>query len=258
MYTMLYRSLSIVPVLIMLSTMTSLAAPIVQYATGADAASIQGAVDAFRQDLGGSNNGVGGTFPNGRREINWDGVPTDFSAPNPLPPNFFNSNSARGLVYQTPGDGFQVSANAETGTPIEFGNINSTYTSLFKAFTPQKLFTPLGSTISEQLFFVPGTDTPATTSGFGAVFTDVDRKFSTRMDFIDIRGRLLYSIFVPNIRKGSETLSFLGVSFNEGERVSRVVITSGNTPLGPNQNETEIRDIVAMDDFIYGEPQPIY
>ncbi len=56
-------------------------------ATGADPAAIQAAVDAFRTDLGG-NNGVGGSFATGRREINWDGVPDAFSAPNALAGRF--------------------------------------------------------------------------------------------------------------------------------------------------------------------------
>jgi hypothetical protein len=69
--------------------------PEVFEASGATPADIQTAVDAFRNFLG-PNNGVGGTFPTGRREINWDGVPDAFSAPNLLPANFFNSNSPRG------------------------------------------------------------------------------------------------------------------------------------------------------------------
>jgi hypothetical protein len=256
MMTLLYRSFVIAPALTLLSTMTAFSAPVVRQATGPDAASILSAVDTFRSDLGGVNNGVGGSFPTGRREVNWDGVPVEFSTPNNLPPDFFNVNSPRGLVYQTPGEGFQVSANDGTGVPTEFDNINPTYSSLFKTNSPQKLFAVIGSTISEQIFFVPGTTIPATVSGFGAIFTDVDRSFSTRMDYFDVSGKLLYSTIVPGQRNSNETLSFVGVSFNEGERVYKVVITSGNTPLGPDKNETRIRDIVVMDDFIYGEPQP--
>jgi hypothetical protein len=257
MMNLFYRSLVIAPALTLLSTLTSFAAPVVRQATGPDPSSIESAVNAFRQDLGGDNNGVGGSFPTGRREINWDGVPPEFSAPNFQPPDFFNVNSPRGLVYQTPGEGFQVSANADTGVPIEFDNINPTYSSLFRTNSPQKLFAVIGSTISEQIFFVPGTNTPATVSGFGAIFTDVDRNFSTRMDYFDIDGKLLYSAVVPNLKNSNETLSFVGVSFNEGERVYKVVITSGNTPLGSDKYETRLRDLVVMDDFIYGEPQPI-
>ena len=52
---------------------------------------------------------------------------------------------------------------------------------------------------------------------------------------------------------GSETLSFLGVRFLD-EQVARVKIRSGNTALGPDENRG--RDLVVMDDFIYGEPTP--
>src|SRR5437867_8818568 len=161
--------------------MVASADPQVFEASGATPADIQTAVDAFRNfgDFG-TNNGVGGTFPHGRREINWDAVPDARSAPNLLPPNFFNSNSPRGVVFFTPGTGFQVSANLvnPTNTPVRFGNIFSVYPALFSTFSPQKLFTALGSTITENVFFIPpgagGTTTPrsATVKGFGAVFTD--------------------------------------------------------------------------------------
>ena len=48
-------------------------------------------------------------------------------------------------------------------------------------------------------------------------------------------------------------LSFLGVRFDGGERVTRVRITSGNAALGPNDGGNV--DVVAMDDFIYAEVQ---
>src|SRR5262245_58159199 len=46
--------------------------------------------DQFRTDLGGGNvAGANGSFGGVRREINWDGVPDNFSAPNNLPFDFF-------------------------------------------------------------------------------------------------------------------------------------------------------------------------
>src|SRR5215212_11262318 len=142
-------------------------------AAGSAIADIQAQVDAFRLSLGTLNPNVAGSFGVGRREINWDGVPDTFSAPNNLPGNFFNVNSPRGVVFSTPGSGFQVSANAGIG-PVEFGNIDPAYPAFFAPFSPQKLFTALGSNIVDVNFFVPGTSTAALTRGFGAVFSDVD------------------------------------------------------------------------------------
>jgi hypothetical protein len=222
--------------------------------SGATPADIQTAVDAFRNfgDFG-TNNGVGGTFPHGRREINWDAVPDARSAPNLLPANFFNSNSPRGAVFFTPGTGFQVSANLvnPTNTPVRFGNINRVYPALFNTFSPQRLFTALDSTITENLFFIPGTNRAAAVKGFGAVFTDVNDDHSTKIEYFDVNGNLLFSRDVlpaPNHRGG---LSFLAVGFDTAS-VFMVRITSGDRALkAPNF------DVVVMDDFIYGEPQAL-
>jgi hypothetical protein len=77
------------------------AAVVLRSDSGANAAAIQAEVDQFRADLGGANNGTGGTFPSGRREINWDGVPDSNAEPNNLPFNFFNVTSPRGAVFQS-------------------------------------------------------------------------------------------------------------------------------------------------------------
>jgi hypothetical protein len=219
----------------------------------ATSAGIQSTVDAFRTDLGSLNANVAGSFGSGRREINWDGVPDAFSAPNNLPANFFNVNSPRGVVFATSGTGFQVSANAASGTAIEFGNINATYPDLFTTFSSPRLFTALGSTITDVPFFIPGTTTGALTRGFGAVFTDVDLANTTSLEFFDANNNSLGTFFVPSLT-GNQTLEFLGVDFGSAI-VSRVRITSGNSALGPNEDATH--DLVVMDDFIYGEPVPV-
>jgi hypothetical protein len=245
------------------------AGPVVVQAAGPDAESIQPVVDVFREALGDLNPNVAGSFPTGRREINWDGVPDNFAAPNLLPPDFFNVNSPRGAVFETPGTGVQVSANLvnPTNTPIEFGNINPTYPDIFRTFSPQRLFTALDSTITVVHFFVPGSNTPATVSGFGAVFTDVDIPTSTKIEYFDAHDKLLFRAFVQPLPKQEETLSFLGVRFDEGERIAKVRITSGNAKLSPTtfdgksdrrddgKSDRRVVDLVVMDDFIYGEPQ---
>jgi len=81
----------------------------------------------------------------------------------------------------------------------------------------------------------------------------VDLANSTNIQYFDQGNALLGSFFVPSWT-GEQTLSFLGVAFNAGERVSRVRITSGNSILGPNESLPNF-DLVVMDDFIYAEPQ---
>lgn len=218
-------------------------------ASGASAADIQDTVDDYRDALGTLNPNVPGSFPNGRREINWDGVPDALSAPNDLPPDFFNTTSPRGAVFFSPGNAFQVSANAGVG-PIEFDNLNPGFSALFTTFSPQRLFTALTSDAgalnarTEILFFEPGSTRQATTSGFGVVFTDVDGK-NAKVEFLDISGRVLWSGFAPKAT-GNETLSFLGVKF-QGNPVYLVRITL-----------KVAQDAIVMDDFIYGEPQPVH
>ena len=224
-------------------------------ATGANPAAIQSTVDAFRADLGGVNNGAAaGSFATGRREINWDGVPDASAAPNNLAANFFNSNSPRGAVFSTAGTGFQVSANASnpTSTPVRFGNLNATYPATFQTFSAQRLFTALGSNVTDVSFFVPGSSTPATVSGFGAVFTDVDIAGTTKIQYFDENNAMITEQIVPPF-PGSAGLSFVGLSFTD-RRVGRVRIFSGNVAPGPTDSPPG-SDVVVMDDFIYGEPQ---
>ena len=238
--------------ILLLPTIT-MAAPVVFEAAGESPADIQAAVAAFRAFLGTLNPNVPGSFPDGRREINWDGVPDGIASPNNMPANFFNANSPRGVVFFTPGTGFQISADSDnpTNTPVLFGNLHPVFPKLFTVFSPQRLFTALDSNIVETLFFVPGSNTGATTDGFGSVFTDVNDE-STVIEYFDVTGRLLFSGTVPPGTTNRGSLSFLGVAFDAGERVFAVRITSGNrSPKNP------ARDVVVMDDFIYGEPQAL-
>jgi hypothetical protein len=226
------------------------AAPTVRTASGADAAAITPARDAYRADLGGGTTaGQNGSFGGVRREINWDGVPEAQSSPNPFKPDFFNTNSPRGAVFETPGSGFQVSSDA---APQRFGNINPNYSTLFKTFSPQKLFTPTGSNVTDVKFFVPGTTTPASVSGFGSVFADVGKADATSITYYDENGNQVDRIATPTAAGG---LSFVGASYNDGTRISRVRIVTGNTTVGPDDSPSA--DVVVMDDFLYGEPQEI-
>ena len=237
-------------------------------AAGPNAAAIQGVVDAYRLALGDLNGNAAGPLAAGRRQIDWDGGGGVDTVTAPVTPfNVFLNT--RGAQFTTPGIGLSQappSGGAQGGLVGLFGN--ASYGTEFATFSPLRLFTPVGSNVTEALFFIPGSQggIRATVRGFGAVFSDVDepdgsgpgkkhgnRGASTLIEFFDINGRLLFSSFVP-ASPGSRGLSFFGIKF-EDARIATVRITTGHTAPGPNDDEKH--DIVMMDDFIYGEPQPL-
>lgn len=249
-----------------LSSLTALALPAfvhgaaqVTSVAGPDAAAITADVAAFRTLLGlggGGNGAAAGPFAAGFRNINWDGAPDTVSSPNLMPGNFFNANAPRGLVCSTPGTGLLMSADSDnpTTTAVRFGDINPAYATQFQTFSAQRLFAAQGSTIIDCDFFVPSSpSTPATISGMGVVFCDVDEANRSAMEFFDVDGNSLGS-WRPAVADNG--LSFLGVFFDGGERVARVRITHGNLPLGAGNNDAAGQDVVVTDDFMYSEPLP--
>lgn len=219
--------------------------------SGATPGDITPTIDAFRSALG-TNNGVGGSFASGRREINWDGVPDSVAAPNNMPGNFFNANSPRGAVFSGAA-GFQISADNSnpTSEPVEFGGLNAGYPDQFQTFSAQRLFTATGGNTLQVDFFLPGTATLANVSGFGAVFTDVEIAGGTKFTVFLGDGSNGGEYVVPVSASGG--LSFLGVT--DPQMISRILIQFGTLTPGQTENLASQLDAVAMDDFIYGEPQ---
>lgn len=221
------------------------------------AGDITSAVEEYRALLGENNGGDPGTKgPNGYREINWDSLPDELSAPNFYAPDFFNAPEApraRGIILNTPGEGLMVSANADNpaGTLPRFGNINPQYPEIFKTFSEEKLFSPIGSNLVVLTFFVPGSNTPAAVRGFGAVYTDVDTNH-TAFEYFDKDGNSLGQFETPIADSG---LSFLGVVFDK-PIVFRVEVKYGTGALGPDDGAGDT-DVAVMDNFIFGEPQAI-
>lgn len=250
------------------TTVKTFEVPLVFQAAGPNAASIQSTVDAFRAALGDPNNGNGGPQLIGRREINWDGAPGTNATTAPVTPfNVFLNT--RGAQFTTPGLGLSQappSGGPQGGLATLFNN--PTYGNIFGTFSQLRLFTPVGSNITNAYFFLPGSNggTLATVTGFGAVFTDVDqpdgsgpgrkhgnRGASTLVEFFGAGGELLFSSFVP-ASPGDRGLSFLGIKFRDA-RIASVRITTGDVAPGPDDDEKH--DIVMMDDFIYGEPRTL-
>jgi hypothetical protein len=218
---------------------------------------ITATVEKYRQILGSTNNGgdPGTKGTTGFREVNWDALTDAESAPNLYAPDLFNAPQApraRGLVLSTPGTGLMVSADKDNpaGALPRFGNINPKYADIFKTFSEERLFSPIGSNIVDITFFVPGTSTPAAVRGFGAVYTDIDTDH-TAFEYFDAAGKSLGKYGAPIANNG---LSFLGVAFKEPV-VARVRVAYGTSPLGPDDGGGI--DVAVMDNFIYGEPQAI-
>ena len=223
--------------------------------TGGNSLALQNTVNFYRSLVGVPNNGNAvGPIVGGRREINWDAAAVPFN----MPGDFFNTTVTRGAVLSTPGDGFVVSDpldNADPGFPDkEFDTFDVNNTIQFATFSASRLFSPTGSTTTDIHFFVPGTNTPGVVSGFGAVFADVDILGETKIEYFDVDGGLLETVFLTDEDGG---LSFGGLTRSEAD-VFKVSITSGNANLDDGaENVARGLDVVVMDDFIYSEPVAI-
>lgn len=212
---------------------------------------ISAAVGEFRGLLGSLSPNLAGEQGGGRREINWDGVPALFTNNDNFPGTFFNVNSPRGVLFTTDGSGFRIS---DTG----YTDVNPAYAGEFVAFSKSKLFVARGSTVTDVRFVVAGSNTQALVTGFGSVFEDVGRANSTTIEYFDVDGNRILRIAAPRATDANG-ISFVGAVFDSAV-LARVRITSGDTPIGSDvednvKGEGQKRDIVAMDDFIYGEPR---
>lgn len=233
--------------------------PVVYQASGPNNASVIGTIDEFRNVLGGVNNANNaGPLADGRREINWDGGGAA-TTPAPTPFNGFLNN--RGALLITPGSGFVQAP--PSGLATTYGNLS--YEGIFRAFSQQRLFGSIGDSRTEVRFFVPGSNgaSAATTRAFAVILSDVDqpdgsdrgylrdnRESSTVVEYFGVSNDLLFRGVVAS-SPGNGNFSFFGAIFPDA-RIGRVVITAGDYA-GPDDSQT--RDVVMMDDFIYAEPR---
>jgi hypothetical protein len=199
-----------------------------------------------------NNKNEPGQHPGGRRELNWDGVPAQFNNNDNFPADFFNVNAPRGAVYSVGSStGLRVSDN-------NFSDINQSYAAEFAPFSTPRLFAPIGTIKSELTFRIPGSDTVAAVRSFGAVFVDVDKANTSRLQAYDKNNRLIADVAVP-VRAAPDAFSLVGVTFDQPV-ITRVVLTLGDTPLGAGVDDVTSNgtaDVVVLDDFLYSEPQPV-
>ena len=220
---------------------------------GLNVADLTSTLDQFKLNLGGlehtTNANAGST---GYRNINFD----DASG-GAFNGNFYNVTNPRGLKLTTDGTGFQVSRISPV-EDVRFGNINSTYPSLFKAFSGERLFTPIDSRTTEVTFTMPqSTGTEATVRGYGVIFSDVDLLGSTTFQAFDEDDNSLTGVNPVEVIPLNNGFSFIGVFTTAGERISKVILTSGNTSLAAGVNETATEDLVVIDNMLYTQPVAI-
>lgn len=225
------------------------------FSAAGDEAAIANEIDLFRLALGDSLNTTPGKT-SGRREVNWDGVPANFTNNGNFPHDFFNNTDPagpngrkRGLVYLNHGPLRLDSSN--------FADLDPSYADEFIPFSKKKSIVSVHSNTSEIVFKVPGTNTDASVKGFGIVFLDVDDANSTYLEFFD--GNKSLGIFKAPVRNQAGGFSFLGVQFYK-EKITRVKIVAGTTaPAAGNKDLSDggNSDVVTYDDFFYSEPQSI-
>lgn len=201
---------------------------------------------AFEAGIGGTNNGNNGPQGNGFRTINWDDVPGG-STDTPLN-GTFNFYQNRGALISGLGGGQMEVANDG------FGSFNAGYPALFPAFSGSNIFAPLNVLDTFVNFTVPGTSTPATTTGFGAVFLDANDANTSGITLFDSANNQIAQVFLSGTASGP---AFLGLLWDgTGPQIAKAEIMTGNSfvDFGLNQN-LPTRDVVALDNFAFGEPQ---
>ncbi|MBC7937001.1 MAG: hypothetical protein H7Y86_16760 [Rhizobacter sp.] len=221
-----------------------------------DSLGIVATVNLFRGVLGDVLN----TTPNqtsGRREVNWDGVPSTLTNNNLFPLDFFNltdpagaNGRKRGLVYVNTGSPLRLDSS-------NFTELSATHADEFIPFTKKKTIVSANSTVSEIIFKVPGTDTSASVKGFGIIFSDVDDAASTSLEFFN--GTKSLGVYKPLARTVAGGFSFLGVHFTV-EKITKIKITAGSGVFAAGVKDISDggnKDLVVYDDFLYSEPQKL-
>lgn len=189
-----------------------------------------------------------------------------------MPGDFFNQEIPRGAIFSTKTGEFRVS-NPAPAQPADdrFNSIlSSGVAGGFQTFSAPRLFTPLDSNKMSANFRVPGSETIAAVTGFGAVFTDVDFPGETYMNFYDSKLCVIGKVFVPPLDKG---LSFGGLIVIDPKHHGKnlAVVHQVDINLGTisvldfakafpyASHDFNVKDdVVVADDFLYGEPQGVH
>lgn len=213
------------------------------------------------------------TAINGGSRITWDGVGLNGNDANP------NTRViVPGTTVEIPVDRFRnvgaIYADPYAVSGDGFASVNPATAGQFPAFTPSNTFAMFDFTpgefndrFIEQSFVLPGTNTAAGTSGFGAIFIDVEDSTSSSIEYFGRNANgdeiSLGKFLVPTGNSGEP--EFLGVLFDQ-PIITNVTLTVGTNALFSNdgtsmqfqsfgsENLAAGIDLAVTDDFVFATP----
>ena len=183
--------------------------------------------------------------PGTRFNVNWDAIPFNGQTlTKTLAPNFF---AARQILLDTD----PLSADLLVSN-VNFGDLNAHYTANFPTFSPKVNFKYREDDAQKNTFLLADRVTPALTSAFGAIFTDVEKGNTSGLVFKDQFGNELGRFYVPAGANGLN--QFLGVIFSRPV-AARVEVLMGEQgeDFGAVEDVSNggSSDVVVTDDFVY-------
>jgi hypothetical protein len=182
--------------------------------------------------------------PGTRSNVNWDGIPFNGETrTKTLNPNFF---AGRGILLDTaPASSVLLVSN------VNFRDLNAHYQANFPTFSPTINFKNADDGPQKNIFVLADRLTPALTSAFGAIFTDVEKAGTSGLVFRDQFDKEIGRFYVPAGANGQN--QFLGVIFSRPV-VARVDVLMGEQ--GDDFGDVEdvsnggTADVVVTDDFV--------
>ena len=144
---------------------------------------------------------------------------------------------SRSDLYLTTGDNTNPFASDGFDPIDERPGRNPAYDAQFNSFSPIRTFSAIASAETRVDLFVAGTATPARSTGFGVVFSDVDEHGSASIKLLGVNGNSLGVYHAPPCPGG---FSFVGVQFPT-PLVTALDIRSGHGPLGADAADVGVQ-----------------
>lgn len=182
--------------------------------------------------------------PNTRFNVNWDGISFATPGTKAIAPNLF---AARQILLDTDPLSPDLLVSNDN-----FGGLKANYPGNFPTFSPRVNFKYRENDGQKNTFLLADRATPALTSAFGAIFTDVEKANTSGLVFKDQFDNEIGRFYVPAGANGLN--QFVGVIFSRPV-VARVEVLMGDRgeDFGAIDDITNggSADLVVTDDFVF-------